>query len=68
MRSLEGALFFLYHQHGHFSGHVFMQPDRDLELAQRLDRLFQLDLAAVDGIVCFSSASAMSLEVTEPKS
>ena len=37
-------------------------------LAERLDGLVELNLAAVDVNFCASSASAMSLAVTEPNS
>jgi hypothetical protein len=43
-----------------------VQLHRDLELAELLDGLVELDLAAVDGEVLAASASAMSLDVTEP--
>ena len=46
---LRGRLFFLLDRHLEARGHFAVQLDRHVELAERLERLVELDLAAVDG-------------------
>ncbi len=52
--------------HAHLRGDVAVHLHGHLQLAQRLDRIGQLDLALVDLEPLASSACAMSAEVTEP--
>jgi hypothetical protein len=53
-------------QRGDVDRDLRMEVDLDLVRAQRLDRLVELDLAALDLDAAAVAASAMSREVTEP--
>ena len=59
---------FLLDGHLHRHDDVAVQLDGHVEVADLLQRLVELDLAAIDVEPLCSSSRAMSAEVTEPKS